>query len=162
MKTSKLTVCSLMTALVITLETSVALSGEAFVLLTILSTIPIYISVRISILYGITGYLCTALLLFFVSPHQALFFVCTNGLLGASLGVCRKKGLSSAPACSIGATLLLIGLIVVSVFLGIFKSILSNWLLITASIIFCIAYTLLCNWILEKIYRKYMTIRGDL
>jgi len=160
MNISKLAVCSLMTALVITLEISVALLGESFVLLTVLSTIPIYIAVRTSSLYGVIAYFCTALLLFFVSPHQAMFFVCTNGLVGITLGVCRNNGLKSFPTCAAGAFFLLIGLFVVCIFLGILQNVLNSFTLIIFCVLFCIFYTLFCNWLLEKIYSKYMVIRS--
>lgn len=153
MQSHKLTVCSLMAALVIALETAVVLGGEALVFITILSAIPMYIAVRTSTEYGILGYISVAFLLFFISPHQAMFFACTNGLVGTSLGICRKGGLNRLITCGIGATLLLAGLGIVGLLLGVMRNFLSCPLLVAACVLLCAVYTLICDHVLEKINR---------
>ncbi len=60
--------------------------SEAFVILTIFSSIPIYIICRINPRLGITAAITSFILISLLSPHEALFFICTNGPVGASLG----------------------------------------------------------------------------
>lgn len=64
------------------------LLSEAFVLFTIFSAIPIYIVARISPKAGALSYLVAAMLIMTISTHEGLFFLCTNGAIGCSLGIC--------------------------------------------------------------------------
>lgn len=60
--------------------------SEAFALLTILSAIPVYTAARTNPVSGALSYVITVILLLFVSPHEALMFLFTNGVVGLSLG----------------------------------------------------------------------------
>ncbi len=61
--------------------------SEAFVLFTIFSAIPIYIVARISPKAGVLSYVVAAMLIMIISTHEGLFFLCTNGAIGCSLGI---------------------------------------------------------------------------
>lgn len=63
--------------------------SEVFVLLTMFSTIPIYIICRINPKIGVVATIASFLLVSLFSTHEALFFICTNGPVGASIGCCH-------------------------------------------------------------------------
>ena len=63
--------------------------SEVFVFLTIFSAIPIYVVARISPKAGVLSYVVAAMLLMIISTHEGLFFLCTNGIIGCSLGISR-------------------------------------------------------------------------
>jgi hypothetical protein len=65
-----------------------ALFSEAFVFLTIFSALPIYIVSRISPKAGILSYFVASMLIMLLSVHEGIFFLCTNGIVGISLGIC--------------------------------------------------------------------------
>jgi hypothetical protein len=65
------------------------LLSEAAVILTILSAVPIYTSSRIKPIVGVLSYLVAAVLILLVSAHEAMFFLCTNGIIGVTFGSCR-------------------------------------------------------------------------
>jgi hypothetical protein len=68
--------------------------SEIFIFLTIFSTVPIYIVSRINPKAGVLSYFVAGMLIMFLSTHEGLFFLCTNGIIGVSLGICgyyRKK-----------------------------------------------------------------------
>ncbi|WP_291547783.1 hypothetical protein [Clostridium sp. HMP27] len=64
------------------------LLSEVFVFLTIFSALPIYIVSRINPKAGILSYFVAGMLILLLSIHEGLFFLCTNGIVGISLGVC--------------------------------------------------------------------------
>lgn len=64
------------------------LLSEAAVLLTMFSALPIYIAARCKPVTGILSYLTAAILIMLFSTHESLFFLCTNGMVGLSLGIC--------------------------------------------------------------------------
>lgn len=152
MKTRILTASALMTAITLVLETTAALCGEPMVIITVLSALPIYISTRLSIKGGIISYFTTALLLGFLSPHQMVFFVFTNGLIGISLGICHCKQLRQITALIIPAILMTAGLWITTSLLNIMNVLFARWWIFTICLIFCAGYTALCNFLLKKIY----------
>ena len=64
------------------------LLSEVAVILTIFSDLPIYIAARIKPSTGVLSYLVAAFLIMLISTHESLFFLCTNGVVGLSLGIC--------------------------------------------------------------------------
>jgi hypothetical protein len=64
------------------------LLSEVFVLLTIFSAVPIYIVSRINPKVGVLTYFVASMLIMLLSIHEGLFFLCTNGIIGISLGIC--------------------------------------------------------------------------
>lgn len=71
------------------------LFSELFLFFTVFSVVPIYIVSRISPKAGIASYLAASTIIIFLSIHEGLFFLCINGIVGMSLGICghytRKK-----------------------------------------------------------------------
>jgi hypothetical protein len=61
--------------------------SEMLVLLTVFSAVPIYISSRINPKAGILSYFVAAILITLISTHEALLFLCTNGIVGVTLGI---------------------------------------------------------------------------
>lgn len=64
------------------------LFSEVFILLTIFSSVPIYIVSRINPKAGILSYFVAGMIIMLLSTHEGLFFLCTNGVIGISLGIC--------------------------------------------------------------------------
>ncbi|OZV10979.1 hypothetical protein CIW83_17070 [Tissierella sp. P1] len=62
--------------------------SEVLVFLTIFSAVPIYIVSRINPKTGILSYLVASIIVMILSVHEGLFFLCTNGIVGISLGIC--------------------------------------------------------------------------
>lgn len=62
--------------------------SEIFVLLTLFSAVPIYIVSRINPKAGALSYFVASLLVMLISTHEGIFFLCTNGIVGLSLGTC--------------------------------------------------------------------------
>lgn len=62
--------------------------SEIFVLLTLFSAVPIYIVSRINPKAGVLSYFVASLLVMLISTHEGIFFLCTNGIVGLSLGTC--------------------------------------------------------------------------
>ncbi|MEG1820325.1 MAG: hypothetical protein RR069_04965 [Oscillospiraceae bacterium] len=152
MASVKMVFSSLLIAIVIIIETVVIYSGESLVAITILSTIPLYFICRIDLLYGWLSFLSVGILLLIISPHQMMFFVCTNGLVGTTLGISKVKSSSfvvQSIACSIA---LYCGLCVVVSVLGIESFAYKNWYYILAVIAFCVVYSTLWNFMLARIY----------
>lgn len=61
---------------------------EIFVLLTIISALPIYTISRLNPKAGILSYIVAGNIVMLFSVHEGLLFLCTNGMIGVSLGVC--------------------------------------------------------------------------
>jgi phage shock protein PspC (stress-responsive transcriptional regulator) len=73
--------------------------SELFVLTTMLSALPIYIISRINPKLGIVALIGAGIIIMSISTHKGLFFLCTNGPVGISLGTAdyyfNKKALIS-------------------------------------------------------------------
>lgn len=65
------------------------LFSEIFIFVTIFSAVPIFIVSRINPKAGFLSYIVASILVMLISTHEGLFFLCTNGVIGVSLGVCR-------------------------------------------------------------------------
>ncbi|HWT74425.1 MAG TPA: hypothetical protein VN258_06865 [Mobilitalea sp.] len=88
-RTRMMIIAALMAAIAAIFQLLPVLLSEFAVLLTIASALPIYCSSRIKPLAGILSYLVAAFLIMLFSTHEGLFFLCSNGMIGLSLGVCR-------------------------------------------------------------------------
>ena len=64
--------------------------SEAFVLVTIFSGIPIYIIAKLKVKIGVAAYIVSGIIIMFVSIHEGIFFLCSNGAIGLSLGMCHN------------------------------------------------------------------------
>jgi len=63
------------------------LLSEIFVFFTIFSAVPIYIVSRINPKAGVLSYFVASMIVMLLSTHEGLFFLCTNGIVGISLGI---------------------------------------------------------------------------
>ncbi|MEQ8155446.1 MAG: hypothetical protein ABRQ25_11265 [Clostridiaceae bacterium] len=118
-----------------------ALLSEVFVLLTIFSTVPVYIVSRISPKAGIMSYFVASIIIMIASVHEGLFFLCTNGIVGLSLGICRYYTKSRAVIWSLSSVALTITLCVINYGIGIpvFGSVIPGEIAIQLTIIFIFA-----------------------
>ncbi len=78
-----------MAALAAILQAAPVFLTEAAVALTVFSALPIYIAARLNPVTGILSYLAAFFVILFLSSHEALFFLCTNGVVGLGLGSLR-------------------------------------------------------------------------
>lgn len=133
--------------------------GENFVLITILSTIPIYIISRLNTKMGCIVFFISGLIISEVSFHEGLFFLFANGLVGVSLGLgsyyFKRKGF----IVLLGGISLFFALMILNFVLGIsvFGVSLPGTFFIKLSIIlifsllYCYFYLNICNYIYRKI-----------
>ena len=119
MKVIDFTYACILTAIIVAIEVIAAITGELIVALTMVSALPIYLICRRSIALGITSYICVSLILLQINPHQLIFFIFTNGLLGISLGFCDKKTKLATISILISSTMLFIGIIITAYIIGI-------------------------------------------
>lgn len=117
MKTNELTFSAVLTSLILVIEVLAAKTGESMVILTIFSTLPLYILTSKKIRLGVMSYSIVALVLCVVNFHQLIFFLFTNGLIGLTLGMLSKY--KKALRIVVTASMSIIGLLGVSLILGI-------------------------------------------
>lgn len=118
-RTKTIIIGALMAAIAAIFQSLPVLFTEVFVLLTILSAIPIYISSRVSPLSGILSYIVAGTLIFFISTHEGLFFLCTNGVVGLSLGLCRYYKLRKLIIIIVSAVIMTVTLCIMNYGIGI-------------------------------------------
>lgn len=70
-------------------QTAPVFLTELFLPITVLSTFPVYFTSRINPRAGFCTFISAAFVIFLISPHEGFFFICTNGMLGLVLGICR-------------------------------------------------------------------------
>ena len=89
MKTKTLVIGALFAVIAAFFQVVPVLFSEVVIFITIFSAVPIYIVSRINPKAGILSYLVAGMLIVIISTHEGLFFLCTNGVIGVSLGICR-------------------------------------------------------------------------
>jgi len=89
MKTKTLVIGALLAVIAAFFQVMPVFFSEVFIFLTIFSAVPIYIVSRINPKAGVLSYFVAGMLVMLLSTHEGLFFLCTNGVIGVSLGVCR-------------------------------------------------------------------------
>lgn len=69
--------------------------SELFVIVTMLSALPIYIITRLSFKNGIIAFIAVSIIVFTISPHEGIIFIFANGPIGLSIGgfspICRSS-----------------------------------------------------------------------
>lgn len=88
LNTKTIVIGSLLAAIAAIFQLIPVFLTEGLVFLTILSAIPIYLISIINPKIGFLSYLITGTLVIIFSIHEGLFFLCTNGVVGMSLGIC--------------------------------------------------------------------------
>lgn len=119
MKTKTLVIGGLLAVVAALFQVMPALFSEVFVFLTIFSAVPIYIVSRINPKAGILSYIVAGLIIMMISAHEALFFLCTNGIVGISLGICSYYTNRKIFIFSISSLMLMITLSIMNYGLGI-------------------------------------------
>lgn len=89
MKTKTIAIASLLAAMAALFQLMPVFFSEVFLFLTIFGAIPIYIISRIDPKAGILSYFVAGMIVMGLSIHEGLFFLCTNGIVGLSLGICN-------------------------------------------------------------------------
>ncbi|MEW8995565.1 hypothetical protein [Clostridium sp.] len=117
------------------------LLSEAFIFLTIFSAVPIYIVSRINPKAGILSYFVASMIIMILSVHEGLFFLCTNGIVGISLGICSFYTKGKAITWAISSLILTITLSIMNYGIGIpvFGSKIPGALVIQIAIIFIVS-----------------------
>ncbi len=109
-RTKIIVIGALMAAIAAIFQSIPAYLSEVFALLTAFSAIPIYTAARTNPVAGVLSYFTATILILFVSTHEALFFLFTNGIVGVSLGVCcyfKLKKIITLAASSVALTIAL-------------------------------------------------------
>lgn len=81
--------CIILTLLAAALQSAPGILGDTFSFVVILSGLPVYIAARFNWAYGTAVYLAAAGILVSMNTYEALFFICTNGFIGLSLGILK-------------------------------------------------------------------------
>lgn len=156
MRLIEFTFACLLTAMVMAVEFLAATTGEALVALTTVSALPLYLIGRENVQTAVMSYFCIGFMLIQVNPHQFLFFVATNGLLGLALGICDKK-IKYGPVCVIISSLALFGgTMAVTYAIGLMVS----WWIPVVLFPFCFLYAGLYRLLARKVYVKWLTIKN--
>lgn len=94
--------CIMLAVLAAVLQAVPRVLGSALMFAVILGGFPIYLAARINWACGVAVYLAAAYISSTVNPGEAIFFICTNGIIGLSLGILkdRFKSIYSAPVPS--------------------------------------------------------------
>ncbi|MDF2686991.1 MAG: hypothetical protein K0S55_2174 [Clostridia bacterium] len=80
------------------------------------STLPVMLAAMYSIYSGILSFICGGIILFFISPQEAIIFLFTTGLLGLILGITLKR--SFLFSWFISSVALFIGIILMTYTIG--------------------------------------------
>ncbi|WFR59293.1 hypothetical protein QA584_09460 [Anaerocolumna sp. AGMB13025] len=156
----KIVVVGVVMAAVATIIQSIpAYLSESFALLTLFSSVPIYTAARTNPVSGAISYIATAILVFFSSADQALYFLFANGVVGASLGATNYFKLNKpiTLAASTGALSLTSGILDFGFkqpFLGVDlpgNLIVKIIILIGASFAYNFGYSIFADFVYKKI-----------
>ncbi|HYF84202.1 MAG TPA: hypothetical protein VEB00_14375 [Clostridia bacterium] len=87
----KLVFCIMLAVLAAALQAVPRILGTAFAFAAILGGFPVYIAAGLNWALGIAVYLTAAYITSIINISEALFFVCTNGIIGLSLGILKNR-----------------------------------------------------------------------
>lgn len=107
------------TSLAVVFQLIPVLFSEAFVLMTMLSALPIYIIAKMDPKIGVAGYIAAAILISLFSVHEGLFFLCTNGVVGLALGGTHHYTNKKIIILSVSTALLTLALSLMTFIIGI-------------------------------------------
>lgn len=117
--------------------------SEVLVFLTIFSAVPIYIVSRINPKTGFLSYLVASMIVMILSVHEGVFFLCTNGIVGISLGIFSYYTRSKATIWILSSIALTITLSIMNYGIGIpvFGMKIPGGIIIQILIIFLVSVT---------------------
>lgn len=119
MKARIIVISSLFAATAALFQLTPIFFSEFFIFLTIFSAIPIYIVSRIDSKAGILSYFVASMIVMTLSVHEGLFFLCTNGIIGLSLGICSNYTKKKAIIWLFSSIMLTITLSIINYGIGI-------------------------------------------
>lgn len=154
--TKQLTLGGILAGLAVLFQIAPVMLTEVFVPITIFSTVPIYLVSRINPKAGFAAYVSAALVIAIFSVHEGVFFLCTNGLVGLSLGVCAFYTCRKITGVLLASLLLTAALEFVTYVVGIpvfgFKLQFGIWLQAAVLFIFSVVYNIIWVNVLAAAY----------
>jgi hypothetical protein len=111
--------CIILIVLITVFQSAPRILGESFALAVYLCGLPVYIATRFNCIYGTAVYLAAAAILLYLNTGEALFFICTNGFIGLSLGILKYHFKSNYIIPAFSALLVNIVLFIVNYFFKI-------------------------------------------
>lgn len=161
LNTKDLAFGGILTAAAVFFQIVPAIFSEIFILMTICSTFPIYIAARYNPQMGITALIAAAFLIVLINMHEALFFICTNGMIGVSLGICLHKNKKPIVAVLVTGTALTVTLSFISFVVGIpmFGVLVPEMLVLQVGFlfVFSVLYSSVFSFIAQFVYHWIMT-----
>lgn len=158
MKTKYLVLGGLLAIISVIFQCIPTFLSEAFIFLTVFSTVPIYIISKKQPIIGILSYIIAFILISFISSHENIMFIFTNGLVGISLGISDYYTSRILFICSISAILLTTSIFIVNFVIGINllgfsinTSYLSILLIFLASFIYSFVFLYVCRFFYKRI-----------
>lgn len=149
---------ALFTSLAVIFQMVPAFFSEAFVFVTMLSALPIYITAKLNPKIGIVGYITAAILITLFSTHEGLFFMCTNGIVGLALGITHYYTNKKMIIISLSTITLTIALSIMTFIIGIpvFGFVLNTGITIQICILlaFSLVYSIFYFYISHIIFKK--------
>lgn len=111
--------CIILALLAAALQAAPFVFGTVFAFAVLLNGFPVYIAARFSYALGILVYLSAAALIASYNSGEAVFFACTNGIIGLSLGIIKSLFRSIYPVPALSALLDISILLIVNHLFGI-------------------------------------------
>lgn len=150
-----------MAGIAVLFQTVPAFFSEMFAVLTVFSALPLYFMCRLDSLAGINTFIAAAILIFIISPHEGILFIFTNGILGLSLGLCKKNIKDSFLTIIISSFILTASLCILSIPLGInvffvhmpYGSFLQAITISIFCVIYCAIYSKLASYLFHRAFR---------
>lgn len=135
-----------------------ALFSNNLILLTIFSSIPIYIITRKHSTLGFLSYITSFTLITFVSPYYNVVFLFINGLLGFVLGFFNNYTNNKYLISTISAIIILLSINAVTFIIGVNLlefyycfNLLSQCIILIFSFIHCFILNFICSLIYKRI-----------
>jgi len=151
----------LMACLAALLQLTPVLLTEMFVLITMLSALPIYLISRIHPKLGLMASLAAFFIISIISVHEGLFFLLTNGPVGCSLGFGSHYFKKKINIIIFSSFILAVGLCIMNFFIGIpvFGFPMTGFIeiqllgILIFSFVYNLLYLKICNFIYDRFVR---------
>jgi hypothetical protein len=154
----KLTIFVVLVVLTILIQIIPAISSHKYVLLTLFSSLPLFLIARSSGPLGLIAFVIAGISIFSINSHEGLFFLFTNGPVGLMLGLQRCFKKESLTASFITGLILTITLSLLNFIIGIkvFGTEIPGPLVIQILLIFLFSflYSTMYSYFAGFIYRR--------
>ncbi|WP_315115105.1 hypothetical protein [uncultured Clostridium sp.] len=117
--TKRIIIGAFLICLSVIFQLTPVLFSEIFVFLTVLSGFPMYVISKISPKVGVMAYAISALVILCLSVHESIFFLCTNGIVGLSLGATSYYTNKKLPIVVIASITLTFTLSIINFIIGV-------------------------------------------